>query len=84
MLCVKSTDSVQIRRIQNAPSFDGHSLRAQTYFPQHMPDIERAPEGARCFKVETPEQAFYFHEHEQVTYMGKTMTGAELVKLLGK
>ena len=64
--------------------FDGHSLRAQTYFRQHMPDIERAPEGARCFKVETPEQAFYFHEHEQVTYMGKTMTGAELVKLLGK
>ena len=63
---------------------DGHSLRAQTYFRQHMPDIERAPEGARCFKVETPEQVFYFHEHEQVTYMGKTMTGAELVKLLGK
>ena len=84
MLCVKSTDSVQIRRIQNAPSFDGHSLRAQTYFSENMPDIERAPEGAKCYKALVGEREIYFHEFEIIEYMGEQMTGADLVRRLSQ
>ena len=62
--------------------FDGHCLRAQTYFSENMPDIQRAPEGAKCYKATMGTQVIYFHEHEVITYMGKEMTGAELVKLI--
>ena len=62
--------------------FDGHCLRAQTYFSENMPDIQRAPEGAKCYKATVGSQVIYFHEHEVITYMGKEMTGAELVKLI--
>ena len=62
--------------------FDGHCLRAQTYFSENMPDIQRAPEGAKCYKATMGSQVIYFHEHEVITYMGKELTGAELVKLI--
>lgn len=62
--------------------FDGHSLRAQAYFNDAMPDIERAPEGAQCYKALVGTKEIYFHAHETIVYMGKTMTGAELHQLL--
>jgi DNA polymerase-1 len=62
--------------------FDGHSLRAQTYFSEAMPDIERAPTGAKCYKALVGTQEIYFHDHETIMYMGKTVTGTELVQLL--
>lgn len=63
-------------------SFDGHSLRAYTYFRDQMPDIERAPEGARCFKANVGGADVYFHAEEQVEYLGQTMRGIELYELL--
>jgi len=62
--------------------FDGHSLRAQTYFSEHMPNIERAPENAKCYKALLGTKEIYFHEHEIIMYMGKKVTGAELIQLL--
>lgn len=58
--------------------YDGHSLRAHSYFPEKMPDIETAPEGARCFEAQIGEKTVWFHEHETVTYLGQEMTGLEL------
>lgn len=58
--------------------FDGHSLRAQSYFSERMPDIELAPDGARCFQAQIGDKSVYFHEQEHVTYLGIEMTGAEL------
>lgn len=58
--------------------FDGHSLRAQSYFGEDMPDIELAPEGARCFRAMIGTKEVFFHEHEQITYAGHIMTGLEL------
>ena len=58
--------------------YDGHSLRAHAYFGDHMPDIEVAPEGARCFKAMAGGKTIFFHEQEQVTYLGQEMTGLEL------
>ena len=58
--------------------YDGHSLRAHAYFGDQMPDIEVAPEGARCFKATAGGKELFFHEQEQVTYLGQEMTGLEL------
>lgn len=58
--------------------FDGHSLRAHSYFGERMPDIELAPEGARCFEARIGDRTIWFHENEQVTYLGQEMTGLEL------
>lgn len=33
--------------------YDGHSLRAYTYFKEKMPDIKLAQPNERCFKVTT-------------------------------
>ena len=62
--------------------FDGHSLRAQAYFGELMPDIERAPIGAKCYRAMLGTKEIYFHEHETIMYMGKKVTGAELFQLL--
>jgi len=58
--------------------FDGHCLRAQSYFSEEMPDIERAPENARCFEATINGSSVFFHEHESVTYLGQSMSGGEL------
>jgi len=64
--------------------FDGHCLRAQSYFGENMPDIERAPEGAKCYKALVGDQEVYFHEFEIIEYMGEQMTGADLVRRLSQ
>ena len=64
--------------------FDGHCLRAQSYFGENMPDIERAPEGAKCYKALVGDREIYFHEFEIIEYMGEQMTGADLVRRLSQ
>ena len=64
--------------------FDGHCLRAQSYFGENMPDIERAPEGAKCYKALVGEREIYFHEFEIIEYMGEQLTGADLVRRLSQ
>ena len=39
--------------------FDGHSLRAFYYFRDQMPDIQKAEEGDKCFKIEINKQVLY-------------------------
>lgn len=82
MLEINSSDIIIITKLADAPSYDGHSLRAQAYFSEAMPDIERAPVGAKCYKAMLGTKEIYFHEHETIVYMGKTLTGAELYQLL--
>lgn len=62
--------------------FDGHSLRAYAYFPESMPDIERAPPGATCYRVNIEGTDVYFHSDEDVEYLGQQMKGRELYELL--
>jgi hypothetical protein len=82
MLEISSSDITTITKLADAPSYDGHSLRAQAYFGEAMLDIERAPEGAKCYKAMLGTKEIYFHEHEIIMYMGKKVTGAELYQLL--
>lgn len=82
MLKISSSDITTITKLADAPSYDGHSLRAQAYFGEAMLDIERAPAGAKCYKALLGTTEIYFHEHETIMYMGKKVTGAELYQLL--
>lgn len=62
--------------------FDGHSLRAQAYFPDKMPDIEFVKEDIPCYKANVGTTEIYFHANERIEYLGKNMTGKELYDLL--
>ena len=62
--------------------FDGHCLRAQAYFPESMPDIQRAPPETTCYKASVGGTDVYFHADEDVEYLGQQMKGRDLYKLL--
>ena len=40
MLSINSHDVIQIKQIENTQGYDGHSLRAYTYFKDQMPNIQ--------------------------------------------
>lgn len=58
--------------------FDGHCLRAQSYFGEKMPDIEMAPEGVACYRAMIGEKEIFFHADEEIDYLGTKLTGQEL------
>lgn len=62
--------------------YDGHSLRAHSYFGEKMPDIELAPPGAKTYQAMIEGKPIWFHDQEQVTYLGQAMTGKELADRL--
>lgn len=62
--------------------YDGHSLRAFSYFGELMPDIKEAPEGEMCYHFIAEDENYYAHETEIVDYCGTKMTGKELYELL--
>jgi len=62
--------------------YDGHCLRAQSYFREHMPDIELCPADTQAFKAELDGVAIYFHATETIEYLGEQITGQELYERL--
>ena len=62
--------------------YDGHSLRAFSYYAEQMPDIETVPEGIECYKAKVGDTYICFHADEQIEYMGKIMTGKSLYELV--
>ena len=62
--------------------FDGHCLRAATYFAENMRDIEIAPDNADTYSAVVDGETIYFHSEEEIDYLGKTMTGKDLYDLL--
>ena len=62
--------------------YDGHSLRAVSYFGDNMPDIELAPAGAECYTANVGGTDIYFHSEENVEYLGTNMKGKELYALI--
>ena len=61
--------------------FDGHCLRAASYFSEQMPDIEQAPEEVQTYKANIGGTDVYFHATEEITYEGKVMTGKDFYDL---
>jgi len=62
--------------------YDGHSLRAHAYFGEHMPDIETCPPNAIAYSAKMGDKTIYFHSEEEIEYLGQSMKGSELFKLL--
>lgn len=63
-------------------NFDGHSLRAFTYWKEKMPDIELAKDNEICYKAKVGSTYVWFHENEIINYLGKQYTGKELYEFL--
>lgn len=78
MLEIPAGAKFSIRKTGQTAGYDGHSLRAHSYFGEDMPDIQLAPDGARCFRATLGKTTICFHEHETVSYLGQEMTGLEL------
>jgi len=62
--------------------YDGHCLRAHAYFGEHMPDIETCPPNAVAYAAQMGDKTIYFHSEEEIEYLGQSMKGSELFKLL--
>lgn len=56
--------------------FDGHSLRAHSYWGDQMPSIQQAT-TERCFMVD----GVSFTESDTIKYNGKSYTGLEFYNL---
>ena len=82
MLEIKPSDTVSIIQVENTKGYDGHSLRAYSYFAEQMPDIETVSEGIECYKAKIGDTYVCFHADEQIEYLGKIMTGKSLYELV--
>ena len=71
-----------IKKVGNTDGYDGHCLRAFSYFGEEMPDIEMAPESAECYTAKVGGTDIFFHSEEDVEYLGKQMKGRDLYELL--
>lgn len=50
MLEISSSDTVEIEQIENTKGYDGHCLRAYSYFKDQLPDIEDTVESINSIK----------------------------------
>ncbi len=64
--------------------YDGHCLRALSYFPDQMPDIELCPEDSKAYLALVGGKEVYFHSNEIIEYQNKFMTGEELFTLINE
>ena len=62
--------------------YDGHCLRAYSYWGDKMPDISMAKEGEECYTAKVGSTNICFHADELVEYLGKQYKGKELYDLL--
>lgn len=77
-LTTKDTNKIKVY----TDGYDGHSLRAHSYFGNQMPDIETAPTDAICYNALVGGDVIWFHSKEQIHYLGQSMTGQELYEHL--
>lgn len=63
-------------------SFDGHCLRAASYFADRMPDIYQVPKETRCFKAKVGSSDIYFSASDVIEYKGKKYSGSEFYEFI--
>ena len=62
--------------------FDGHSLRAYSYWPHLMPDIRQATNDEICYEAKVGDSMIYFKNTDTIHYQGTTYTGAGFYELV--
>lgn len=60
--------------------FDGHCLRAYSYFKNKMPDIETAEPEEKCIKVTIDGKDIYIKESDTVVINGISCSGSEYIR----
>ena len=64
--------------------YDGHCLRAYSYFGDQMPDIQLPKQGEACYMIDIEGNNYYFTATQEVSYKGQTYTGADFYKLVSE
>ena len=64
--------------------YDGHCLRAFSYFGDQMPDIQLPEQGEACYMIDIEGNNYYFTATQEVSYKGQTYTGADFYKLVSE
>ena len=54
MLEIKSSDELNIVQVENTQGYDGHCLRAYSYFGTQMPDITNTVDSINSIKKKYP------------------------------
>lgn len=62
--------------------FDGHCLRAHSYFSERMPDIHLPSETDICYKANVGGTNFWFTSSQMIDYGGTIMTGEAFYALV--
>lgn len=69
MLEIKSTDTISIKQIPNTPGYDGHSLRAFSYFGDQMPDMVDTVEGINAMSEKGHKYAQFRQDSKTPTFL---------------
>lgn len=59
MLIIPVNTTFSIKKAGSTGGYDGHCLRAYSYFGHLMPDIQQASENEKCFKLTLRDQTLY-------------------------
>lgn len=63
-------------------NYDGHSLRAYSYFKEQMPDITLAEENEKCYIANVGGTDILFKESDTINYLDNNYTGKEFYEMV--
>lgn len=63
-------------------NYDGHCLRAYSYFPEELPLIHLAEPDEKCYKVVTDKATYYLTESDIVAFQENTFRGKDFFEFL--
>lgn len=80
IMSITSDDDFDITFLRTSSSYDGHSLRAFSYWGHLMPEISQATDEEQCFQVgETS-----FKATDTINHNGHKYTGLEFYEKYGE
>ena len=62
--------------------YDGHCLRAYSYFKEDMPDIELALDNDKCYSAKVGSSDIMWKSSDTIKYEGNTYTGDEFYAMV--
>lgn len=62
--------------------YDGHCLRAYSYFKSQMPDIELAEDSEKCYSAKVGQSDIVWKSSDTIHYQGQSYTGDEFYEMV--
>lgn len=71
-LVIKNKDTLKVTyHSKTTANYDGHCLRAYSYFPEELPLIKVAEPTEKCYRITTKDgNSLYITEHEPLKVNG--------------